>query len=58
MAHSLERELIDLVDAVAPPLIDMDQLDRLVEDDENPDAFDGECAAHDGCRPLFEKRLP
>jgi hypothetical protein len=50
--------MIELVEAVSPPLIDLDQLDRLVKEDENPDAFDGECAAHDGCLPVFAKRLP
>jgi hypothetical protein len=49
---SLERELTELVDAVAPPLIDLDQLQRLVDEDDAPDAFDGECTAHDGCLPL------
>jgi hypothetical protein len=58
MAHSLERELDDLVEAVAPPLIDMDQLDRLVAEDERPEAFDGECTEHDACRPIFDRRLP
>ena len=67
MAHSLEHELIDLVDAVAPPLIELrsldldldqlDQLDRLVAEDERPDAFDGECTEHDSCRPIFARRL-
>jgi hypothetical protein len=61
MAHSLETELIEILDAVAPPLIDLDQLERLVaadeREDERPDAFDGECAEHDACRPIFEKRL-
>ena len=57
MAHSLDTELVDLVEAVMPPLIDLDQLDRLVAEDERADAFDGECTEHDSCRPIFHKRL-
>jgi hypothetical protein len=57
MATSLERELVELVDAVAPPLLDLDELDRLVAIDEDPDAFDGECTRHDACLPIFAKRL-
>jgi hypothetical protein len=58
MAHSLDTEIVELLDAIAPPLIDLDQLDRLVAEDERPDAFDGECTEHDACRPIFAKRLP
>ncbi|CAN5218332.1 hypothetical protein BH11ACT2_BH11ACT2_23790 [soil metagenome] len=57
MAHSLETELIEILDAVAPPLIDLEQLDRLVAEDERTDAFDGECSEHDACRPIFPQRL-
>jgi hypothetical protein len=54
---NIDTELVELVEAVSPPLIDLQQLDRLVKEDENPDAFDGECAVHDGCRPVFDRRL-
>jgi hypothetical protein len=57
MHKELQRELEELVDEVAPPLIDLDQLDRLVLEDENPDAFDGECTAHSSCMPVFVSRF-
>ena len=52
MMESLERELVALVDEVAPPLIDLEQLERLVTADELL-VFDGECFVHDGCRPII-----
>jgi hypothetical protein len=57
MYKELQREIDELFDAVAPPLIDLDQLDRLVAEDEDPDAFDGECTAHFSCTPIFTTRL-
>ncbi len=48
---TLNRELIDLVDSVAPPLIDLEQLERLVTEDDMI-SFGGECAIHDGCRQV------
>ena len=57
MAMSLQKELELLVDEVAPPLIDLDQLDRLVAEDESPDAFDGECTQHSSCMPVFVSRF-
>ena len=50
---TLSRELVELVEAVAPPLIDLEQLERLVTEDELH-LFDGECSAHDGCRPITQ----
>jgi len=49
--ETLNRELEELVDQVAPPLLDFAQLERLVTADELL-LFDGECSAHDGCRPI------
>jgi hypothetical protein len=57
----LDRELTDIVDAIAPPLIDIDelkqleQLERLVTEDDLL-SFGGECLIHDGCRPVFARR--
>jgi hypothetical protein len=48
---TLNRELVELVELTEPPLIDLDQLDRLVTEDERH-TFDGECAVHDGCRRI------
>ena len=47
----LSLELAELVREVAPPLIDLEQLERLVTQDELLE-FDGECTIHDGCRPI------
>jgi len=49
---TLNRELDDLIDEVAPPLIDLAQLERLVTEDDLL-MFDGECTIHDGCRTVF-----
>jgi hypothetical protein len=54
---TLHRELDQLLDEVAPPLIDMEQLERLVTEDELR-MFDDECTVHDGCRPINEQRRP
>ena len=54
---NIDTELIELVEAVAPPLLDLDQLDRLVKEDEQTDATEGDCLDHDGCRPIFTTRL-
>ncbi|MDH6181099.1 hypothetical protein M2152_001281 [Microbacteriaceae bacterium SG_E_30_P1] len=48
---TLNRELTELLDEVAPPLIDLEQLERLVTEDDLIQ-FDGECLLHDGCRPI------
>jgi hypothetical protein len=48
---TLNRELDELVAEVAPPLIDLEQLERLVTEDDLL-AFDGECTIHDGCRQI------
>ena len=55
MMESLERELVALVDEVAPPLIDMEQLERLVTQDEAAELFDGECLVHEGCRTVWRR---
>ena len=55
MMDSLARELVALVDEVAPPLIDMEQLERLVTQDEAAELFDGECLVHDGCRTVWQR---
>lgn len=47
----LDRELDELVAEIAPPLIDLEQLERLVTADELH-VFDGECSIHDGCRQV------
>lgn len=48
---TLHRELEDLIGEVAPTFIDLEQLERLVTEDDML-AFDGECAIHDGCRQI------
>jgi len=48
---TLNRELHDLLDEAAPPLMDFEQLERLVTADDLL-LFDGECTIHDGCRPI------
>ena len=55
MSTSLERELGEIVDAVAPPFIDLDELARLVAIDDDPATFDGECAEHDACLPVSHR---
>jgi hypothetical protein len=57
MMDSLQRELVALVDEVAPPLLDLEQLERLVTQDELLEAYDGECLIHDGCRPILSRRI-
>jgi hypothetical protein len=54
---ALEKELEKLVDEVAPPILDLEELDRLVAIDESPDTFDGECVIHDGCLSVHSRRL-
>jgi hypothetical protein len=53
MNRALVYELQEIVDEVEPPLIELEQLHRLVAaealDDEAHD--DDECTAHEGCRP-------
>jgi hypothetical protein len=48
---TLNRELGELIEEVAPPLIDLEQLERLVTEDDLL-SFGGECFIHDGCRPV------
>ncbi|CAN5386239.1 hypothetical protein BH11ACT5_BH11ACT5_22400 [soil metagenome] len=48
---TLNRELEELVEEVVPSLIDMEQLARLVTEDDLL-SFGGECFIHDGCRPI------
>jgi len=48
---TLKRELHELVEEVVPSLIDMEQLERLVTEDDLL-SFGGECLIHDGCRPI------
>ena len=48
---TLNRELVELVEEVVPSLIDMEQLERLVTEDDLL-SFGGECLIHDGCRPI------
>ena len=48
---TLNRELEELVEEVVPSLIDMEQLERLVTEDDLL-SFGGECFIHDGCRPV------
>lgn len=55
MMDSLQRELSVLIDEMAPPLIDMQQLERLVKQDEIAEHFDGECLVHDGCRSVSSR---
>jgi len=55
MMSSLEKELHALVDEVAPPLIDMAQLERLVTQDEAAELFDGECLVHAGCQSVWNR---
>ena len=49
----LDRELGLIVQAGAP-LIDLEQLERLVTADDLH-LFDGECSVHDGCRPIIAR---
>lgn len=53
---TLHRELEDLVAEVHPTFLDFEQLERLVTADELQE-FDGECADHDGCRPVLARRV-
>ena len=55
MMDSLQRELSVLIDEMAPPLIDMQQLERLVKQDEIAELFDGECLVHDGCQSIARR---
>lgn len=53
---TLHRELEELVAEIAPPLIDFEQLERLVTEDELR-MFDDECTVHDGCLPILQRRI-
>jgi hypothetical protein len=48
---TLNKELDELVEAVVPSLIDMEQLERLVTEDDML-SFGGECFVHEGCRQI------
>jgi hypothetical protein len=48
---TMHRELEELIEEVAPSLIDLEQLERLVTADELH-VFDGECSLHDSCRHI------
>ena len=48
---TLNRELEELVEEVMPSLIDMEQLERLVTEDDML-SFGGECFIHEGCRQI------
>lgn len=48
---TLHRELEDLIGEVAPSFIDLEQLERLVTEDDLL-TFEGECSLHDGCRQI------
>lgn len=48
---TLHRELEELIGEVAPSFIDLEQLERLVTEDDMI-TFEGECSIHDGCRPV------
>ena len=48
---TLNRELEELVDEVVPSFIDLEQLERLVTEDDML-SFGGECFIHEGCRPI------
>ncbi|MFT4124590.1 MAG: hypothetical protein QM635_12265 [Microbacteriaceae bacterium] len=54
--RALHVELQELLDELTPPLIDLEQLRRLVAADDD-ESFDGECRLHEGCRPILERRL-
>lgn len=53
MIKPLHVELEELLDEVAPPLIDLAQLHRLVAIDDDPTTFDGECTAHAECQSII-----
>jgi hypothetical protein len=48
---TLSRELVDLIEEVVPSLVDMEELERLVTEDDMLE-FGGECFVHEGCRPI------
>lgn len=52
----IEKELEEVLDAVAPPLLDLDELRRLVAIDDDPRTFDGECDIHDSCQSVNHQR--
>lgn len=55
MMDSLQTELHALIDEIAPPLIDLELLERLVTEDEAAELFDGECLVHDGCQSVSQR---
>ena len=54
--HTLHRELDELRAEFVPPLVDLEQLERLATEDELR-VFDDECTVHDGCRPVLQRRF-
>ena len=48
---TLHRELEELIEEVAPSLVDMEQLERLVTEDDML-SFGGECFIHEECRQI------
>jgi len=51
--RTLNRELMELLDAEVPPLLDLEQLERLVTADELSELEGhGDCELHEGCRPI------
>lgn len=51
--RTLHHELEELLEATAPPLLDLAELERLVTQDELSELDGlGECDRHDGCRPI------
>jgi hypothetical protein len=49
--NTLDRELDTLTAELVPPLINLEQLERLVTEDDRL-LFDGDCAIHDSCRAI------
>lgn len=47
----LDLELDSILTEGEPPLIDLEQLERLATEDERH-LFDGECTIHDSCRQI------
>lgn len=53
MMRTLNHELVELLDAEAPPLLDLAELERLVTADELSELEGhGDCTLHEGCRSI------
>lgn len=48
---TLNKELAREAEYAPPPMLDLAQLERLVNEDERH-TFDGECCVHEGCRQI------